>query len=291
MWWMVATMTDGELFEAFAEYQRGRAFSVHTVIRRRRSLASFARHMAPASVTTATAVDVEEWLRRLRAPRTRHAYRSDLASFFRWAQRRELVTSNPMPLVDPVKVPKALPKPAPVEAIAAALATASGDVQLAILLGALAGLRRSEIAALERQDFHLEAVPPVLVVRNGKGGKDRVVPVHPLIAERVQGVTGWLFPSPVRSGPVGSDHLGARIAVALSASGQHVTAHQLRHYFGTEVARATAGNLVLVGQLMGHESPTTTAGYVAWTGAEGAAAVAGLAGFDEVSERRRRRSA
>jgi len=106
------------------------------------------------------------------SPATKHGYRSDLSVFFRWAVRRGLVAHNPELGTDSVRRPKALPKPAKAEATTAACTVAPADVQLALLLGALAGLRIGEIARLDANNVHLDAEPPVLVVREGKWGKD-----------------------------------------------------------------------------------------------------------------------
>lgn len=102
-----------------------------------------------------------------------------------------------MLLTDPPRAPKHLPKPARAETIATAVAiTTSGSTQLAILLGALAGLRVAEITALSSEDIFLDHEPPVLLVRQGKGGKDRIVPLHPTLIARLRNVEhGWLFPS------------------------------------------------------------------------------------------------
>ena len=51
--------------------------------------------------------------------------------------------------------------------------------KLLILLQWRAGLRVSEALALEPRDLSLNADRPTLRVRSGKGGKARVVPVHP----------------------------------------------------------------------------------------------------------------
>jgi len=53
--------------------------------------------------------------------------------------------------------------------------------------------------------------------------------------------------------------------------------HDLRHTFGTEAAKASNGNIVLVAQMMGHSAIQTTQRYIGWTpaGAETVAAMFG----------------
>ncbi|MTA13924.1 MAG: tyrosine-type recombinase/integrase [Actinobacteria bacterium] len=284
-------MTDAELLQAFEAYQLSRAFSPHTVKRRRASLGKFARYLAPTSLTAATWQDAEEYLGMFQASRTRHAYKCDLSAFYRWAERRKLVDGNPIALVDPVRVPRSMPRPAPVEAVAAAFATSDGDTQVMVLLGALAGLRRAEIANLQPGDIYLDADPQVIHVRHGKGDKDRVVPIHPTLAEHLARRSCWLFQARARR--YSPDAVGRRLRQALSIDGQRITGHQLRHYFGTEAARWSAGNVVLVGQLMGHADPNTTIGYIRWSPAQGAEVVGKIvtAGVDDELSARRRRSA
>jgi integrase len=151
------------------------------------------------------------------------------------------------------------------EDLATALAAADGDVQLMMMLGAFAGLRVSEIASLAYEELHLKRVPPMLIVRKGKGSKDRVVPLHPSLVSRLQGEAGgWVFPS--RGG--GHIHPGTvsrRIGGVFTRLGIDSTAHCLRHTFGTEAARVARGNLVAVAKLMGHSSIQTTNGYVGWS--------------------------
>lgn len=50
------------------------------------------------------------------------------------------------------------------------------------------------------------------------------------------------------------------------------SAHGLRHRFGTQMYAKTH-DLLLVGRLMGHSNPKTTAGYVACAADDGAKAV------------------
>ena len=66
-------------------------------------------------------------------------------------------------------------------------------------------------------------------------------------------------------GPVRPDTVGDIIRRHLHHLDVHATPHQLRHTFGTEMARAAAGNLVVVARTMGHASMSTTMGYVGWS--------------------------
>ena len=104
-----------------------------------------------------------------------------------------------------------------------------------------------------------------LVVRDGKGGKDRVVPVHPLLARLLDGI-GHRGPVIVgrHGGPVRPDTVGDIIRRHFRAHGIVATPHQLRHTFGTEMTRAAGGNLLVVARTMGHASTNTTMGYVGW---------------------------
>lgn len=258
------------LIDAYCTYQTGRSFSPATIRRRRGTLRRFTTFLAPMPLGEATTDALEEWLRGHHAPRTRHAYRSDLMAFYRWAMKRGQVTADPTSITDPIRLPRALPRPVAAELVPTLIALADCEpLRLSIALAAYAGLRRAEIAALSSGDVSLSSRPPMLAVREGKGRKDRLVPVHPelarLLAQRRPSgpVVGWV-----------ADTVGRRVADHLRACGVDATCHQLRHSFGTELARLTGGNLWLVAGLMGHEDISTTQGYVGWDGGESAGIVA-----------------
>lgn len=254
------------LIDQFSTYQVGRGFSPNTISRRRGTLRRFGTFIAPKRLDRATTTDVEEWLATFRAPRTRHAYRSDLRTFFRWAVSRDLLPLNPTTLVDPVKIPKALPRPIGPE-VMAALVTSALRARRMIALGLYAGLRNSEIAGLDASDVDLHNEPPLLIVRNGKGGKDRAIPVHPVLAEMLTGLPthGPVFPNK-EGKPIRPNAVWHTIRTQFQRCGIDATPHQLRHRFGTEAARAANGDLLTVALLMGHESMNTTRGYVGWSG-------------------------
>ena len=149
----------------------------------------------------------------------------------------------------------------------AILASAEPDTRLMCAFAAYAGLRCAEIANLDRDDLSLHTIPPVLAVRAGKGNKDRLVPIHPDLVTLI----GKQRPGPLFD--VCPKTVGRKIAEHLRGLGIDATAHQLRHTFGTELARAADGNVILVAKLMGHENVQTSMNYIGWAGGESASVV------------------
>jgi integrase len=173
-------------------------------------------------------------------------------------------------MTDRIKLPKSLPKPIRQELIPGLIASASSPhVRYAIALAAYAGLRRSEITTLDAADIALNREHPILVVRAGKGGKDRVIPVHPALAPLLAEQTFGKYVD------IDPNTLSTMVTKHLQRNGVSATMHCLRHTFGTEMARVS-GSLILTGTLMGHSSPVTTQQYVGWMGGDATAAVAAM---------------
>lgn len=251
------------LIEAFCAYMAQRSFSTFTIKRRTSSLSSFARYINPMSLTQVEGDHVMSWVGTLRSARTKHAYRSDLGAFYSWSTKRKVTKRNPVDDTDPIRVPKGLPRPAPIEAIPSIIRLANDDhLRLALAFAAYAGLRRSEIAHITTDDVQLHGQPMVMV-RLGKGGKDRVIPMHPELHAMlsVRRPSGLLV-------PISVDQLGRRASDHMRSLGYDCTIHQLRHSFGTELARVTNGNVTAVGLAMGHESANTTLNYIGWNGGD-----------------------
>ena len=77
------------------------------------------------------------------------------------------------------------------EVSALIVAAPNPKVRLIMLEQWRAGLRVSEALALEARDLHLDSDRPTLVVRQGKGGKTRVVPVHPELQTALTAATSF----------------------------------------------------------------------------------------------------
>jgi integrase/recombinase XerD len=249
--------------DQFSAYQRGCDFSEATIKRRRLTLRSLALFWAPKRYSELTTMEIEEWLGRFPSARTRAAYRSDVRMFYEWACDRDVFAVNPAAKVGKVRVPKSLPRPLGPEA-QALLYSGNRKTRQMVALALLAGLRCGEIAVLCAEDVWLHHENAVVVVRDGKGGKDRSIPVSAELREALGRLpaSGPLFPGQKGRRTLAPGTVSARISRHLRRHGIDGTPHQLRHSFGTAAAQNTGGDVVLVGGWMGHESAATTMGYI-----------------------------
>lgn len=186
------------------------------------------------------------------APETRKSARSAVRTFYKWAYEARRIDADPSGRLPTVRVPPAPPRPTPDEALEAALEGSEPRVRLMLLLAARGGLRRAEVASL-----HTSCVEgPALRVR-GKGGKTRRVPIHPEVAEYLQGLPeGYVFPGN-DCGHLSPDRVGRLMSDALPPGW---TAHTLRHRFATK-GYAAGKDLFSLQELMGHASSATTKRY------------------------------
>ena len=136
------------------------------------------------------------------------------------------------------------------------------------------GLRRGEGVSLQVSDIDSKRM--VLHVRQGKGAKDRYVPLPKSTLEmlRYHWTTHrhpvWLFPAKPRDGkpwtaataPLSPSSVQKVMRAAVQESGiqKHATVHTLRHSYATHLLEAGV-NLRLIQAYLGHSSPTTTARY------------------------------
>lgn len=254
------------MISAFVAHQQVRGFSPRTVNRRAWSLGKLA---AAGPLGEHTPESIEMFLAHWQSAQSRYSVRSDAHQFYRWAIRRHLLDYDPTLEVDAPRLPTRAATPIDLDDLRRAIDAANHDQRVAVMLGAYAGLRVSEIAALDAGDVHRRN--GLLVVRGGKGGRDEVVPLAPELAD--------VLP---HTGPAvrytTGQAVGAAIRRLFRSLGISARPHDLRHTFGTAAARRAGGNMVLVARLMRHQSITTTQRYVRWN-PDGADVVAGL--FDD----------
>jgi site-specific recombinase XerD len=195
------------------------------------------------------------------AQQTKKSHRSTLRSFYGWAYRYEYIAKDPSADLRPIKIPVGRPRPAPEANVEAAIANATATDQVMVLLAAYAGLRRNEIATLRQSNVEGNRLRVT-----GKGGRTRLVPIHPKLAEplaqQLQRAKGheWVFPSPVKYNcerHISPDYVSKTLKRLL---GGELTAHTLRHRFATKAYQGTK-DIRAVQELLGHSSPSTTAIY------------------------------
>ena len=224
---------------------------------------------------------IEDFLdsRRLGA-RATYNYLSCFSTFYRWAVRGELVAANPAEDIDRPRLRRQLPRPVSDEQLELALTSADRERRAWITLMAYAGLRCSEVARLERRDLVAVRGASFLHVV-GKGGHERAVPAHPMVLAVMSGAwqrTGPMFRrddgSPWTAGAV-----SRRVGDLHRAIGIDASAHQYRHWFGTNTYASSDGDLLVVQDLLGHASITTTTIYTAFSKAAATDAVEGLPDF------------
>jgi integrase/recombinase XerD len=238
-------------------------------------------------ILAAEASDVEAWLDSLRhqrtgrpvTPQTRAHYLGDLASFYGWAIRAGATKHDPTEHIERPARPHYLPRPIGDDDAAMALAMADRTMRIVLVLAGLAGLRVGEIAHLDASDVDRRS--GVLWVRQGKGSRDRVVPISATLDVEL---ARYGLP---KAGPVVSHERGPYTAGSLSAKGSRylhglgidASLHQWRHWFATTMLDGGV-DVRVVQELLGHRSLATTQVYtrVSTVHLERAVACIGLPG-------------
>ena len=127
-----------------------------------------------------------------------------------------------------------------------------------------AGLRVGEVVALRPE--HLNMRTCKLIIREGKGAKDRVLWVDPDLRDLIgswlerRPDSEWLFPT--RHGTqVNTRYMRSAVKRYARKAGvqewERVSPHTLRHTFATDLLNAT-GNIRLVQETLGHADVSTT---------------------------------
>jgi len=145
-----------------------------------------------------------------------------------------------------------------------ALPTAQGALATAcVAVLAHTGLRAGECLDLQMQDLDLDAGR--LLVRNGKGLKDRVVYLSPLASQALRVYLGQT-PRPANSQllrhangrPISYHWLYDQVGRLGTAAGvEHVTPHRLRHTLATQLLNAGM-DITRIQKLLGHAFLNTT---------------------------------
>lgn len=248
-----------EYTEQWVTYLRRRQRAASTIATYKSTLDQYVT--AVHDPFTATLEDAEQWWASLDplSVRTRTKKLASIRSFYKWAMRFDHVTRDPTRRIDPPNLPKGAPRYITRDQLNTLLDQLPADLRRAVVLGAWAGLRVSEAAALTWADIDTEAHR--IHVRHGKGDKSRAVGAHPLLLDALLPDTGGNVITGTESA-YSADSLQRRANRAMARLGVEATFHQLRHRFGTMTYGAT-GDPLAVAAAMGHASLETTRIYAA----------------------------
>jgi integrase/recombinase XerD len=278
----------GALLTRYVEELRVRRFSASSLEKARVELPRLIHHLEESGIRDACAVSEEHlaaYARHLERHRTRRgtplaassraSALSTMRRFFAFLASRGHLLHDPaaaIPLPRRMRLPRGILTESQARRLVAAPFPGSvigkrDRAVLELLYGA--GIRLGEAVRADVSDLDLHA--GVLLVRSGKGKKDRVVPVEGRAAialgtyladtrpELVKRVEAALFLSRdgARLSKVGLQAVVKRHGQAI---GIHVSPHTLRHTCATHLLRGGA-DIRHVQELLGHRSLQTTALY------------------------------
>lgn len=197
---------------------------------------------------------------------------SGIRGFFDFLIKGRFTDQNPAKGIRAPKAPKKLPNPLDVDQMTGIL-DAAPDNNLEIRDLAMwelfysSGLRLAELAALNVEDVDLR--DRMLIVRQGKGGKSRILPVG---QEALKSLQNWLSIRSrysingekalfigCRGKRIGCRAIQLRLSQWQKKLGLsvHLHPHMLRHSFASHLLESS-GDLRAVQELLGHANLATT---------------------------------
>lgn len=201
---------------------------------------------------------------------------STLRNFFKFLERSDLVHNPAVKAVKTPRLPQTVPKALDEDEALAAITSAGDmydepwlaarDTALFLLLYGC-GLRIGEALSLTCGDIPKSDTLRIL----GKGQKERIVPVLPVVHEAIAAYRKICPFAPDRDGPLFVGKRGkvlnpgvvqrqVRRLRAMLGLAETATPHALRHSFATHLL-AKGGDLRTIQELLGHASLSTTQRY------------------------------
>lgn len=276
-------MKGAHLVEAFLEMQSAeRGAAKNTIEAYRRDLLDFAAAMAKRSVPLDKAAksDIMAHLSRLSAsasPATQARHLSSIRQFHRFLVSDGVRTDDPSAAIEGPKRTRPLPKTIAESDVGTLIGAAQAKqgpegVRLWCIVELLyaSGLRVSELVSLP-----LAALSPPrrTILVKGKGGKERLVPLHDQAMAAVEAYlklrptflkpeekSPWAFPSRGRQGHLTRRRVGQlleTLGIRSGANVRNLSPHRFRHAFASHLL-ANGADLRSVQTLLGHADISTT---------------------------------
>lgn len=277
--------------DLFLQHLEEKDYAPYTITCYRSNLISFfewfTRTTGQTEIATVTPLDVRQFrdnLKKSQKAKTVNGKLGKLSVFFRWGVKQGLIASNPAENIKRSKVSLTAPKWLTRPETYTVLRMAEQQLQLAqtkklehsILMAARtlamvrlmlnAGLRAGEVCNLKLDDIKLGERTGLVLIRYGKGSKQREVPLN---LDARKAIQAWLKVRGEKGeylfiGPDGGKMNQLIVTWHISQLGKkakvHLHPHRLRHTFGKNLVDSGVP-LDRVAMLMGHANLTTTAIY------------------------------
>ena len=254
-------MNNDELFQRYDNDLTLRLHSIKNLRDTRNKLSDFSKYLKgrPPSPDLAKAFLTQYADKK---PRTRYRYTQMIKVFMHWY-------GQPINNLK-VRVPKSLPPYTEDEALEKLLRAIDNHKthkssiprdRLLVEVDVKTGMRRMELAELKARDVY----DNFLMVRDSKYNKDRVIPLAPALARKLNDFIRNMEPNE-KVFKLSAPSITMKIKYFARKGGldDSFHAHCLRHKFGTDVLES-GGDLRVLQELMGHENFSTTQMYLAVT--------------------------
>jgi integrase/recombinase XerC len=275
----------GQRVTDFLQFLRfEKRFSPHTLISYQTDLEQFQQYISNQfnidSVESISHFHIRSWLAGLKdgkqAPRTLNRKLSSLNSFYKYLLRQQTVSKNPVKQLHSLKSPERLPtylKEQEAEFLMEEVQFEEGfkgaTDRLICELFYQTGMRRQELLQLKETDIEW-SLGQIRVL--GKGNKERLIPMHELLAEclrdyiakkRISGLADENHLLVMENGePLYPMYVYRTIKKYLNIATtlQKKSPHVLRHTFATHLLNNGA-NIQAIKDLLGHSSLAATQVY------------------------------
>jgi integrase/recombinase XerD len=255
------------LRQRLIEDMRVRNYSPRTVEAYVAAVAKVAKHFR-RSPDQLTSEDLRGFQVHLLAAKTSWSQFNQIVCGLRFFYGTTLARAGVVEMLPYGKRPKRLPTVLSVEEVGQLLEAARPGRERVLLQTAYAcGLRISELLSLQVTD--IDSARMVLNVRQGKGAKDRQVPLSARLLTELRGWwcvhrrRPWLFCGARKAEPVSTSYVQrmCQKIVARAKLRKAATMHTLRHSYATYMLEAGV-DVVTLQKLLGHNSLSTTARYL-----------------------------